>query len=107
MTTSYHGLTPAEHERLAWLNEELHEVGQAIGKIMRHGYDSRDPTKHDHEGNRADLVAEICDVLRAIKLMHLSGDLDGTPYYFYDQAKFIMNASHKDSVAPTKYMHEQ
>lgn len=39
----FNGLTPAEAERLALLSEELGEAQQAIGKILRHGYDSSNP----------------------------------------------------------------
>lgn len=106
LTRPYHGLTPAEHERLAWLNEELHEVGQAIGKIMRHGYDSYDPTNPDHEGNRNDLVRELMDVLKAAQLMFLSGDFQKCNIDYHDTAKFYLFASHKDTVS-NKYMHEQ
>lgn len=39
----FNQLTPAEAERLALLAEECGEVIQAIGKILRHGYESRHP----------------------------------------------------------------
>jgi hypothetical protein len=39
----FNGLTPAEAERLALLAEECGEVIQAIGKVLRHGYESRHP----------------------------------------------------------------
>lgn len=69
------GLSPAQLERLAWLNEEIHEVGQAIGKIIRHGYFSYDPSNPNHLGNRADLEREIEDVLKAISLLAQKGDI--------------------------------
>lgn len=36
-------LSPAETERLAILAEECAEVIQVVGKIFRHGYESRHP----------------------------------------------------------------
>jgi len=68
-------LTEAETERLAWLLEELGEAQQAIGKILRHGYESYDPTDTDHPGNRADLAKEIADVEQAVSLMIDAKDL--------------------------------
>lgn len=68
-------LTHAEYERLAWLMEEMGEVIQAIGKIQRHGWDSKDPTNPDHEGNRADLEREMADVYEAITLLSNEGDI--------------------------------
>lgn len=40
---NFNGLSPAETERLALLSEEMGEVQQAIGKILRHGYESIHP----------------------------------------------------------------
>lgn len=40
----FNALTPAEAERLFYLLEKLGEAQQAIGKILRHGYESYDPT---------------------------------------------------------------
>lgn len=37
------GLSDAERERLALLAEECGEVIQVIGKILRHGFESRHP----------------------------------------------------------------
>lgn len=62
-------LTPAELERLAYLAEECGEVIQAVNKIIRHGYDSRDPTNPSHKGNRFDLTREIVDVGHTISLI--------------------------------------
>ena len=73
---AYNKLTDAELERLAWLNEEIHEVGHAIGKIIRHGYDSKDPSNPFHKGNRADLERELNDVGRAICFLSQEGDID-------------------------------
>lgn len=71
----FNKLSPAEAERLAWLAEECAEVIQAIGKILRHGYESYDPSDLKHKGNRADLERELNDVLAAIGLMEKKGDI--------------------------------
>ena len=91
MEKSFNGLTPAEAERLSYLLEELGEAQQAIGKILRHGYESRDPTKpvpvfNDNRGghtgyrntsptNRQMLERELGDVRRAINMLTKAGDL--------------------------------
>lgn len=70
----FNGLTPAEAERLALLLEELGEAQQAIGKILRHGYESRSP--YGGPSNRNALILELGDVQFAIKLLCESGDLE-------------------------------
>lgn len=70
----FNQLTPAEAERLAILSEELGEVQQVIGKILRHGYDSA-PPKDPADTNRSALVREAGDVLVALRLMYDSGDI--------------------------------
>lgn len=92
MSEHFNELTPAEDERLAYLMEECGEVIQIIGKIMRHGFESRDPTKavptfDDNRGgqtgfrntsptNRKLLERELGDVIRAIGMLTGAGDLD-------------------------------
>ena len=87
----FNKLTPAEAERLFYLLEELGEAQQAIGKILRHGYESRDPTKavpvtDDNRGgtigwrngsptNREMLETELGDVQRAIYMLCEADDL--------------------------------
>jgi hypothetical protein len=66
-------LTNAELERLALLSEELGEVQQAIGKILRHGYES----KYSGRTNRQDLEYEIGLIEVAINLLKMVGDIDG------------------------------
>ena len=69
------GLSDAETERLALLGEECAEIGKTIGKILRHGYQSRNPDVVDGPTNRADLEHEIGDLLWAIDLMAHCGDV--------------------------------
>lgn len=95
----HHGnnLSKAQIERLAWLSEELGEVIQAIGKILRHGYDSKDPTNSNHKGNRADLEREIGDAYTAITLMSNEGDL----------SLMRIMASSQEMDLSEKYFHHQ
>lgn len=57
----FNGLTPAEHERLAMLAEEAAEVVQIVGKILRHGYESKHPDNMNGPTNRQVLENEIAD----------------------------------------------
>lgn len=77
-------LTAQEYERLAYLAEELAEAGAAIGKILRHGYNSYDPTNPNveidpdgdaHPNNRSDLHTECGHVLAALQMMINSRDI--------------------------------
>ena len=76
----FNRLTPAQHERLAFLGEELNEAGVAIGKILRHGFESQNPCAPVEPGksaetNRSALEREIGDVSAAIDLLTTAGDL--------------------------------
>src|SRR5271170_3832362 len=62
-------LTAAQAERLALLLEELGEAQQAIGKILRHGYESTNPTIQDGPTNRQTLEYELGDVKAAMTLL--------------------------------------
>lgn len=73
--TPYNGLTNSEAERLAWLLEELGEVQQAIGKILRHGYDSKWPPESGPT-NRDNLKKEIRDVIKVLRLMDRFYDIN-------------------------------
>lgn len=60
-------LTPAQIERLAILIEECSEVQQIACKILRHGYDSKNPLIDDSLTNRQLLQNEMGDLLFAIE----------------------------------------
>ena len=70
-------LSPAETERLAILAEEMGEALQVIGKILRHGYESVNPTLPENEQttNREDLTYELGHVEYAISLMVAGKDI--------------------------------
>jgi NTP pyrophosphatase (non-canonical NTP hydrolase) len=67
-------LTNAEAERLYLLLEEMAEVQQLIGKILRHGYESRWPL--EGPTNRERLEQEIADVLVIVEMLLQNEDLD-------------------------------
>ena len=71
----FNQLSPSEAERLAILLEELGEAQQAIGKILRHGYESFHPRVPDIT-NRETLEKELGDVLFAIEMLCGSNDLN-------------------------------
>jgi len=104
----FNNLTPAEAERLAYLIEELAEVQQIAGKILRHGYDSRDPTKatpanpslgtperNTSPTNRELLASELRDAFGAVERMRIAGDID----------KGLTSCGNPDKGA--RYMHHQ
>lgn len=95
MTDQFNQLTPAEAERLAYLLEELGEAQQAIGKILRHGYEFRNPDNEAHINNRFDLERELADIMSAVDLMHRNGDIDA---HWIDELR-------KDKTY--RYMHHQ
>jgi NTP pyrophosphatase (non-canonical NTP hydrolase) len=67
-------LTPAEAERLALLLEEMGEVQQIIGKILRHGYESFHPDSPQIT-NRELLEKEMGDLTFAVRLMIFEKDV--------------------------------
>lgn len=70
----FNQLNPSEVERLALLVEEMGEAQQAIGKIFRHGYES----KHPDGGptNRKALEQELGDVEYIGGMLKSYGDLN-------------------------------
>lgn len=72
---NFNKLTSAETERLALLLEELGEAQQAIGKILRHGYESKNPDDVNSITNRQALEREIGDVIASVQLMEQASDL--------------------------------
>jgi hypothetical protein len=72
----FNQLTPAEAERLAMLSEEAAEIVHAVGKILRHGYDSCNPNMPMRESvdNRAALRREIDDLFAVVRAMERAGD---------------------------------
>jgi NTP pyrophosphatase (non-canonical NTP hydrolase) len=80
----FNGLTSAEAERLAILAEECGEVIQAVGKILRHGYQSYNPhlitQEMDDAGeippcNVSELEKELGHVRFALCMLADAGDI--------------------------------
>jgi NTP pyrophosphatase (non-canonical NTP hydrolase) len=74
-------LTDAELERLAFLSEELGEAQQAVGKILRHGYESYNPIVDTGMTNRRELERELGDINAAIFMLVQAKDVSGTAVY--------------------------
>lgn len=70
----FNQLSPDEAERLALLVEEMGEAQQAIGKILRHGYESRHPD--GGPTNREMLERELGDVESSGEMLKNHGDLN-------------------------------
>lgn len=83
----YNMLTPAESERLALLLEEMGEAQQAIGKILRHGYESFNPNDITQSTNRLNLMKELADVAVSIDYMIEARDVDESIIKNYYQEK--------------------
>jgi hypothetical protein len=69
-------LSDAQVERLAILSEELGEAQQAIGKILRHGYESYNPVVNTGMTNRRELERECGDVYEAILMLAHAKDIN-------------------------------
>lgn len=80
-------LTDAETERLALLLEEMAEASQVIGKILRHGYVSRNPLDNDSPTNRVMLQTELGHVMAALSLMRNTGDVSSSRILEAQEAK--------------------
>lgn len=78
---------PAENERLALLAEECAEVIQVIGKIQRHGIDSKNPDDPDALTNRALLAVELGHVDAAMAILHRTGDVTASASATASRAK--------------------
>lgn len=94
----FNRLSPAEAERLALLSEELGEAQQAIGKILRHGYESYHPYGYKPGSNREQLEQELGDVLHAVDRLCAVGDLKRTA---------IVTASVSKAERVGAYLHHQ
>lgn len=72
------GLTDAETERLALLSEELAESIQAVSKILRHGFESFNPTLPEDQQitNRDALEKELGHVAHAVRRMWEACDIN-------------------------------
>lgn len=78
MGENFNELNPAKTERLAILAEECAEVIQIVGKILRHGYESHNPSLPEmkQKPNRAILEKELGDLLWIICKMDDATDIN-------------------------------
>jgi NTP pyrophosphatase (non-canonical NTP hydrolase) len=83
----YNQLSPSEAERLAWLSEECGEVIQAVGKILRHGYDSRNPLIENGPSNREHLEKELGHLWNVIHRMLGNADVSLDQISRFDDEK--------------------
>lgn len=90
-------LTPGETERLSILVEELGESVKAIGKILRHGYESHSP-ENPKDTNRRDLEMELGDVHAASAMMYAAKDLS---------QRRVKKYCRKKLARPNRYLHHQ
>lgn len=93
----FNQLTPAELERLAIVAEEMGEAIQIIGKIQRHGYESRHPD--GGMTNRELLERELGDVRYAMLLLSGNRDVSKTQIRWYADKKsesIIQYLRHQD-----------
>jgi len=86
-TKHYNNLTPAEAERLALVAEEAGEVLQAVGKVLRHGYDNFNPKTG--LTNREALSQEVGDLLAVIALAGERGDINASIVSKFKDEKLI------------------
>lgn len=92
----FNELDVGEAERLALLLEEAGEVVQAVGKILRHGYESTHPD--GGPTNREGLERELGDMAAAISLMTDRRDLN---------TAFIRQCQRDKLAKVAKYLHHQ
>ena len=92
----FNQLSDAEAERPAILSEELGEAQQAVGKILRHGYESRHPD--GGPTNRESLERELGDVRFAVAFMGCNGDI---------RADAVMAAQARKDKTIAEYLHHQ
>lgn len=98
MTNHFNQLAEAEQERLSILIEECGEVIQSACKILRHGYESRNPTIENGPTNRKELEVELGHVISSIKRMENAEDV--STYQ-------IINASIQKDQKIARYLHHQ
>lgn len=92
---SFNSLSEAQAERLAIISEELGEVAQMVGKILRHGYKSAHPYRPD-VSNRELLEIELGDLAAAINLAIDAGDIneDNVTKEMHHRLKIIHKYTH-------------
>lgn len=97
----FNQLTPKQTELLGGTSEECGEVVQVIGKILRHGLDSRKPTNAEALTNRDNLTSELADIAAMTDLLIENGVIDATMWEFLKEkkrARFLQYAHHMGDI---------
>lgn len=107
MTHHFNKLTEAQAERIALLMEECGEVVKAAAKILRHGYESVNPTipvpdDERPETNRDALERELGDLICAVRNLRHAGDVHEAAIdnYADRKAKIVKQWLHHDKDRP-------
>lgn len=95
---NYNNLSPAETERLSILAEECAEVIQVVGKILRHGFDSKHPD--GGPDNRALLALEMGHVYAISQVISFRKDISA-------DAMDESMANKVEDYSKRKYLHHQ
>ena len=106
MHTFDNQLNPAQTERLAILSEECGEVIQIVGKILRHGYKSYDPTVDEmkQKPNCALLEKELGDLLWSISKLDEAADIN----FPIPRTNATLNAwLRRKQATASRYLHHQ
>lgn len=95
-------LSEAEIERLAILIEECAEVQQIACKILRHGYESYNPTIVQGKSNREELEIELGDLTFAITLLEKEGDTNvlSRISFMEQKAQKVQKYLHHNEIKP-------
>jgi len=93
MVKPFNKLTPAEAERLAMLAEEAGEIVQIVGKVLRHGYESKHPDNLDGPNNRTMLKKEVDDLCAIWMQMARCGDVSHG--FDFDEIKTVWQRKRK------------
>jgi NTP pyrophosphatase (non-canonical NTP hydrolase) len=91
-------LSEQEIERLALISEECGEIQQVIGKILRHGYESVNPTIENSPTNRKMLEKEVGDLMAALEISYHNSDIS---------FNIVSNEGNKKLDRIGKYLHFQ
>lgn len=94
----FNGLSAAEAERLFLLSEELGEVQQAIGKVLRHGYQSFNPYDPTKTTNKRHLEHELGHVLTSMAILQAGGDINESE---------VQESADRKLYTVSQYLHHQ
>jgi hypothetical protein len=78
------------------------EAQQAIGKILRHGYESYNPIVDTGMTNRRELERELGDVYAAIQVLGEAGDVSehGVGQRMIEKKRSVMRWMHYQEARP-------